>query len=56
MTHEILPLDAHCPWASWQRPNVRWCEALRCGYIVTPVNAWTNAAYFVAAAAMVLYV
>lgn len=47
--HAILALEAHCPWASWARPNLRWCEAMQCGWIVTPINAWTNLAYLLVA-------
>lgn len=45
MVHFVEPLPSHCPWSSWARPNIKWCEKLSCGYIVTPVNAWSNLFY-----------
>mmetsp|Transcript_774 Transcript_774/g.1209 ORF Transcript_774/g.1209 Transcript_774/m.1209 type:complete len:249 (+) Transcript_774:80-826(+) len=47
--HEIPDLPDHCPWSSWRRPNLNWCEAHQCGYIVTVANSWSNLAYAVAA-------
>lgn len=52
MVHEILPIPSECPWSSWSRPNLRWCEEMQCGYIVTPINAWTNLFYLVVAILM----
>eukprot|EP01094_Clydonella_sp_ATCC50884_P001180 TRINITY_DN10898_c0_g1_i1.p2 TRINITY_DN10898_c0_g1~~TRINITY_DN10898_c0_g1_i1.p2 ORF type:complete len:235 (-),score=63.78 TRINITY_DN10898_c0_g1_i1:371-1075(-) len=52
--HEILALPAGCPYAAWQRPNIRWCEQMQCSYVVTPINAWSNVFYL--AAALCMYV
>lgn len=70
MVHEVLELAAHCPWSTWARPNIRWCEAmqvravrggrtqslptkrplpLKCAWVVTPINTFSNLAYVVAA-------
>lgn len=53
--HEIEPLPAGCPWADWARPNLKWCEELQCSYVVTPSNAYSNAAYALAALLMKVY-
>lgn len=41
----VPPLQAGCPWAAWERPNAKWCEANRCAFITAPSNTWTNLAY-----------
>ena len=43
------PLQEGCPWADWERPNVKWCEDYVCSWIVTPANTWSNLAYLIAA-------
>ena len=34
--HEVTELLPHCPWAHWQRPNIKWCEENICAVITTP--------------------
>ena len=41
------PLPPGCPWSSFTPPNVNWCEAERCAWIVNPSDAWSNALYLV---------
>lgn len=43
-----LHLEPGCPWYSLSElrvPNVDWCEAQRCSWIVEPANTWSNLAY-----------
>ncbi len=43
-------LSPGCPWyelSELRLPNVDWCEAQRCSYVVEPANAWSNLAYVV---------
>ncbi len=45
----VPPLEPGCPWyelSSWALPNVKWCEAARCSWIVEPANTWSNLALF----------
>ena len=45
----IPSLEPGCPWyelSSWALPNVKWCEAARCSWIVEPANTWSNLALF----------
>ena len=43
-----------CPWYDSLQihgpANLKWCEERVCGWINEPANAWSNAAYFLAAA------
>lgn len=41
------PLPPGCPWSGWTPPNVDWCEAQRCAWIVNPSDTWSNLAYIV---------
>lgn len=41
------PLPLGCPWSGWTPPNVDWCEAERCAWIVNPADAWSNLGYVV---------
>jgi len=43
--HLVEPLDPNCPWASWARPNVQWCENNLCAFITTPANTYSNVLY-----------
>ena len=43
--HEVTELLPHCPWAHWQRPNIKWCEENICAVITTPANTWSNLVY-----------
>ncbi|NNL64994.1 MAG: hypothetical protein HKP30_02000 [Myxococcales bacterium] len=41
-------LTPGCPWyglSELRLPNVDWCEAQRCAWVVEPANAWSNLAY-----------
>lgn len=45
-----LHLEPGCPWYALSElrvPNVDWCEAQRCSWIVEPANTWSNLAYVV---------
>jgi hypothetical protein len=41
----VPPLTAGCPWSTWPRPNVKWCENNLCAFITTPANTWSNFMY-----------
>lgn len=43
--HEVTPLEEGCPWSTWSRPNLKWCENNLCSYITAPANTWSNLAY-----------
>ena len=48
-------LDPGCPWyalSELRTPNVDWCEAQRCAWIVEPANTWSNLAYLAVAIAL----
>uniref|UniRef100_A0A7S1VBP5 Alkaline ceramidase n=1 Tax=Sexangularia sp. CB-2014 TaxID=1486929 RepID=A0A7S1VBP5_9EUKA len=46
MPQPIIPIPPDCPWSTWARGNVGWCESVtRCGVIVNPVLASTNILY-----------
>ena len=48
-------LTPGCPWyalSELRLPNVDWCEAQRCAFVVEPANAWSNVAYLVVALAL----
>lgn len=48
-------LSPGCPWyglSELRLPNVDWCEAQRCGWIVEPANTWSNLAYVVVGLAL----
>jgi hypothetical protein len=41
-------LTPGCPWwaaSELRLPNVDWCEAQRCSWIVEPANTWSNLGY-----------
>jgi hypothetical protein len=45
-----------CPWYALSEarlPNVDWCEAQRCGWVVEPSNAWSNLAYVLVGVALI---
>ena len=45
-----------CPWHSLSElrlPNVDWCEAQRCAWVVEPANTWSNLAYVAVGLALV---
>jgi len=42
---DITPLEPRCPWYSWTRPNVKWCENNLCAYITAPANTYSNLLY-----------
>ena len=44
----VPPMQDGCPWSELSHfapPNVKWCEAQVCGWIVEPANTWSNLAY-----------
>jgi disulfide bond formation protein DsbB len=48
-------LTPGCPWwalSELRLPNVDWCEAQRCAWVVEPANAWSNVAYVAVGAAL----
>lgn len=49
------PLPPGCPWSGWTPPNVDWCEAERCTWIVNPADTWSNLAYLVFGIAMIVW-
>jgi hypothetical protein len=38
----VPPLPEGCPWSTWTRPNIDWCEENLCAWIVNPANTWSN--------------
>jgi hypothetical protein len=35
-----------CPWSGWSPGTLRFCESLRCEWIVAPAETWSNIGYF----------
>lgn len=58
MDSATRPFGPGCPWwdmrLTWGEPNVKWCEETICAVVNEPANAWSNVAYVVVAAALVL--
>ena len=53
MPPQLAPaLPPGCPWSGFTPPNVDWCEAEACAWIVNPADAWSNVAYLAGALAM----
>lgn len=56
--HALRPETAllpGCPWhglAALRAPNVDWCEAARCAWVVEPANTWSNGAYLAVGVAL----
>ena len=47
MPPQLAPaLPPGCPWAGFTPPNVDWCEQNLCAWVVNPVGALSNLAYF----------
>ena len=44
---DIIPVELGCPWYSWTRPNVHWCEENLCAWITAPANTWSNVPYII---------
>mmetsp|Transcript_9026 Transcript_9026/g.18238 ORF Transcript_9026/g.18238 Transcript_9026/m.18238 type:complete len:261 (-) Transcript_9026:29-811(-) len=44
---DIIPVEPGCPWYSWTRPNVHWCEENLCAWITAPANTWSNVPYMI---------
>lgn len=44
----VQPLPEGCPWSTWTRPNLQWCEENLCAYVTAPANTYSNAAYIIA--------
>ncbi len=52
MAHNVPSLQPGCPWydlSEFAKPNVKWCEAQFCSWVVEPANTWSNLAYIIAA-------
>jgi hypothetical protein len=50
MAINIPQMQPGCPWSelsSWMLPNVKWCEAQQCSWIVEPLNTWSNFSYII---------
>ena len=48
MPFQVPPLTQGCPWyelSELGRPNIKWCEANQCSWIVAPADTWSNLAY-----------
>jgi hypothetical protein len=47
-----------CPWSdlshAWP-PNVKWCEAQLCGWVVEPANTWSNLGYIFIGLGLLIY-
>jgi len=51
----VVPdLEPGCPWFSWTRPNVKWCEDNLCAYITAPANTYSNLLYIILGVIMIL--
>ncbi len=48
----VPPLQPGCPWSTWARPNLKWCEDNLCAWVTTPANSWSNVSYVLGAALM----
>lgn len=51
------PIPQHCPWSELHHmapPNVNWCEANLCSWIVNPANTWSNLAYIAIGIVLIL--
>ena len=52
MPFQVPPLAPGCPWyelSELGRPNIKWCEANQCSWIIAPADTWSNVAYLLAA-------
>ena len=52
----VPPLEPGCPWfalSELARPDIKWCEAPQCSWVVEPANTWSN--LFYVAVAFVLW-
>lgn len=50
-----IHLTPGCPWwalSELRLPNVDWCEAQRCSWVVEPANTWSNLAYVIVGLAL----
>ena len=47
MPRHVTELEVGCPWSTWMRPNMKWCENNLCAWITAPANTWSNLAYIV---------
>jgi hypothetical protein len=43
-----------CPWSDWAPATMKFCEQSVCGWITQPANTWSNLAFLVVGAAIVL--
>ena len=47
---KVVPLEPGCFWtelSNYALPNINWCEAQHCSFIVEPANTWSNLAYII---------
>jgi hypothetical protein len=52
MLKNLEHLQPGCPWYEVSEvllPNIKWCEANLCSWIVNPANTWSNLAYLIVA-------
>lgn len=47
-------LTPDCPWSGYAPGTVRFCEERLCGWIAEPANAWSNVAFLVVGAWLLL--
>src|SRR5687767_6351837 len=48
MARNDIHLEPGCPWyevSEIRLPNVKWCEANLCSWIVNPADTWSNLGY-----------
>ena len=50
---EITPIEEGCPWYSWTRPNVKWCEENLCAWVTAPANTYSNLLYIILGVVMI---
>ena len=48
------PMPEGCPWSGFTPPNVDWCEEQLCAWVTNPADTWSNLAYVVFGAWMVV--
>lgn len=58
MAHSVPMMQPGCPWSALSNawpPNVKWCEAQVCGWVVEPANTWSNLAYIAIGLGLLVY-
>ena len=59
MPFQVPPLTQGCPWydlSELGRPNIKWCEANQCSWIVAPADTWSNVAYLLVAIYLLAFI